>query len=435
MWFMRAVAQVPVRKRGVGPAARTPRVDRPVDSPAIARPLRDRRIRCWLAGEGLSAFGDQCTSVALTVTAIGVLGPAAAGPVLAAVGLPRLVLPLVGGVLADRFDPRRLLLACHLLRAAALLALAAGWAGGGAWPLLATTLLLGVGAALADPAGRSLAPRLVARAELIRVTSARSTAARLAAVLGAPMGGLLLSAAGIRTVLLLDAASFVIAAALLVPMPGLAACRPSRGGGMLADIGDGLRCAARNPVAGPALLLLAAVNLAVCGPVQLGITELAQASRWQPWVVGVLIGAFGAGGAAGALLLTAAGHRLRRGGVLAVVAAATAAACLLAMAAVPAFPVLLPAMVMLGTSAVAANILATLVQHAMPPELAGRTAGLLVLTVWGSWSLSIAGSGLALRLLGTRPTLLVTAAALAALTAVLAFRHRALLAASWHPGR
>jgi predicted MFS family arabinose efflux permease len=400
----------------------------------VTRPLRDYRIRCWLAGEGLSAFGDQCTSVALTVTAIRVLGPAAAGPVLATIGLPRFVLPLLGGLLADRLDPRRMLLVCHVVRAAALLALAAAWSTrSGAWPLLATTLLLGVGASLADPASRSLAPRLVARAELIRITSARSAAARFAAVLGAPTGGLLLSVAGVRVVLALDAATFAVAAALLAPMPRLAPGRPGRRGGMLGDIGHGLRHAVGHPVAGPALVLLAAVNLAVCGPAQLGITELAQTSRWQPWVVGVLFGAFGAGGAAGAILLTGAGHRTRRSGALAVAAAATAAACLLAMAAAPTFPVLLPVMAILGTSAVAANILATLVQHAMPPELAGRTAGLLTLTIWGSWSLSIAGTGPALRLLGPRPALLVTAATLAALTTLLACRHRALLTASWHP--
>src|SRR6476620_10598104 len=91
---------------------------------------RDPMVLAWLAAVGVSWFGDYAWNVALALTAAHTLSPVLAGVVLGAEMLPQAVLVLLGGVLADHYDPRRLLVAGQVGQAAVLLLGAAGWASG-----------------------------------------------------------------------------------------------------------------------------------------------------------------------------------------------------------------------------------------------------------------------------------------------------------------
>src|SRR5215213_4098394 len=75
---------------------------------------RDPMVLAWLAAVGVSWFGDYAWNVALAWTAAHTLSPVTAGVVLGAEMLPQALLVLLGGVLADRYDPRRLLVAGEL---------------------------------------------------------------------------------------------------------------------------------------------------------------------------------------------------------------------------------------------------------------------------------------------------------------------------------
>ena len=83
---------------------------------------RDPMVLAWLAAVGVSWFGDYAWNVALAWTAAHTLSPVLAGVVLGAEMLPQALLVLVGGVLADRYDPRRMLVAGQLGQAAVLVA-------------------------------------------------------------------------------------------------------------------------------------------------------------------------------------------------------------------------------------------------------------------------------------------------------------------------
>ena len=86
-----------------------------------APPLRhDTIARGWLALRALSDAGDQVWTIALAWTAVHVATPAAAGLVVAAGTVPRALVLLLGGVVADRYDARRVMVLANGARIAVL---------------------------------------------------------------------------------------------------------------------------------------------------------------------------------------------------------------------------------------------------------------------------------------------------------------------------
>ncbi|MEJ5946923.1 hypothetical protein WDZ17_16635, partial [Pseudokineococcus basanitobsidens] len=78
-----------------------------VTAPPTRAAYRDLNVLRWIAGLFLSLLGDQVFFIALAWTATQVASPAVAGLVVAAGAVPRAVLMLGGGALADRAGPRR----------------------------------------------------------------------------------------------------------------------------------------------------------------------------------------------------------------------------------------------------------------------------------------------------------------------------------------
>jgi MFS family permease len=125
---------------------------------------------------------------------------------------PRLLGPVLGA-LADRFDQRRLMVGCDTAQAAVYLAIAVAMPS---LPVLLGLTALGTGfATLFTPAGRSLVPRLVGTEALPAANAQLAAAVNTGIAAGPALGGLLLAGAGLRATLLVNAATFVVSAALL----------------------------------------------------------------------------------------------------------------------------------------------------------------------------------------------------------------------------
>ena len=161
---------------------------------------RDRMVHTWVASMALSWFGDAVWTVALAWTAVHTLSPAMAGVVLGAETLPQAVFVLLGGVIADRWDTRRILVTGRLAQGAVLLAGAAAWAAGvrGAPFLITMGVLLGTATGLTLPAGATLGRQLVRPADLATVSGWNQIGARVARLLGAPAGGVAVAVVGPR---------------------------------------------------------------------------------------------------------------------------------------------------------------------------------------------------------------------------------------------
>jgi MFS family permease len=91
-----------------------------------ARPAhRDPNVLRWLGGYTSSALGDNVYYIALSWAAVQAGTPAQAGLVTAVSAVPRALLMLGGGVVADRFGPRRVVVGSTAARFALVLTAAA----------------------------------------------------------------------------------------------------------------------------------------------------------------------------------------------------------------------------------------------------------------------------------------------------------------------
>jgi DHA3 family tetracycline resistance protein-like MFS transporter len=147
--------------------------------------------------------------------------PTALAVVGAAVTLPNLALALFAGVLTDRFERRRVLLASDVLRGCSI-GVTAWMALSGRldlWHLVALSVLYGIGQVLAGPAFTALVPDLVPGEELAEANALNQVVRPLSMnLIGPAVGGFVIAAAGAGSALVFDAASFCVSIAALVSM-------------------------------------------------------------------------------------------------------------------------------------------------------------------------------------------------------------------------
>lgn len=169
-------------------------------------------FRRYWAGRLASYAGDQVARTALLIAVFDRNGGAAVGWLLLVSTAPRLLGPVLGA-LADRFDQRRLMVGCDTAQAVVYLAIAVTMPS---LPVLLGLTALGTAfATLFTPAGRGLVPRLVGTERLPAANAQLAAAVNTGIAAGPALGGLLLAGAGLRATLLVNAATFVLSAALL----------------------------------------------------------------------------------------------------------------------------------------------------------------------------------------------------------------------------
>src|SRR5271163_1984854 len=237
------------------------------------RALRFHPFRLYFGGQVVSASGSF-----LQQTAIGWLvlertgSPGDLGLVLAAGGIPSLLLGPWGGVVADRVDLRKLLIATqslYCLLAALLWALAA--AGQARVPALVVIGVAGGVVQIADsPARQAFVSRLVSPEDLSSAVSLNGVVVNSARVVGPALAGVLIVTVGTTVCFGLNALSYlaVIAALVLIrPLRSRGSTPPGRQG-----VKEGLRYAAGRqqlwlPLVMMSVVGLLAFNFAVILPV------------------------------------------------------------------------------------------------------------------------------------------------------------------------
>ncbi|HUB05888.1 MAG TPA: MFS transporter [Myxococcales bacterium] len=290
--------------------------------PTAARALRRPDfLKLWL-GYVLSEMGSQVTQVAIAWQLYLLTHSAMS---LGLVGLfrflPILLMSLVGGVVADGLDRRRLMVGAQIALALNSAALAALTFLGRATPveLYGFAFLAGLARSFDNPARQALLPNLVPAEELPNALSLNASAWQAATLVGPVVGGALVAVSGPAAAYAVDAVTF---GAMAVAAWSLSFRQKTRGAGAvsLRAAVEGLRFLRGTPV----ILWLMAIDFAACllgGSMMLMPIYADTILRVGARGLGLLYAA-PAGGALVAALLMAARPPIRRQGATVLVAVA-----------------------------------------------------------------------------------------------------------------
>lgn len=352
----------------------------------LASPITRR----FLAAQLLSLFGDSAMYLALGIWVKALTGSnAAAGLVFFVYLLPTLGSPLAG-LLVDRVPRRRLLIVVNLATALVLVPLLLVHDSSDVWVIYLVTLLYGGSGSLVTSAQSALLTVLVPSDDLGGANGVLQTGKELLRLLAPVAGaGLFAWAGGATPVVLLDMATFLVAAALLATI-AIDEPAPHPGTGHLrADVLAGIAHVRRTPVLAR-LVFATGVCTFFFGYFETLIYAIADALHRPPAFIGVLSVAQGVGSVTGGVTAAPMLRRLgelRLGGVgLAVVAAG------MAVLPVNTLPAVLGGAAVFGVGIPWLVVgLITALQRLTPPHLQGRvmSAADVVLNVPTTVSIAI----------------------------------------------
>lgn len=330
--------------------------------------------------------------------------------------LPDVLFGIVGGVLADTLDRRRLLTVVQGGLVVATSALAALTIAGRMTPalLLLFTFVIGTGSVLGIPAYQSLVPDLVPRDQIPAAAQLSSININLARMIGPAIAGFLIASIGVGGVFALDAATFFmygLVVALWRPNPNTTRQIPER---FLSALRAGGRYVRYAPVVRrilfraalflvPASALWALLPLVASRRLDLGSSGY-----------GLLLAALGVGAVVGASILTKVRARLSPNGLIGLTGAVFAAALvavILTRSTVVVVMVLLPAgMAWVGMLAT----VNTLLQLFLPRWVRARGLSVYQMVLFGAQGLGAVVWGLIADSFGLTFAFLVAAGLMAA---------------------
>ena len=336
--------------------------------------------------------------------------------------LPGILLFLVSGHVADRWDRRRLALSCGVGFTLCSLALLVAELRGlrSAYPIYGVLLLLGVARAFNGPAMRALLPQLVPAQHFPSAVAWDASAFQTATILGPSAGGVLYAIFGGPSALYFIAAA--VQAGAMFFMLGVRARRaPGPRDPLSRTVAlAGLRYIWRQKVVlGSISLDLFAVLLG--GAVALLPVYASEILRTGPWGLGVLRAAPGIGAATMAFVLA---HRpvRRRAGAIMLWCVAGFGVCTIVFAFSRSLPMSLAALVLVGaTDMVSVVVRGTLVQVTTPDEMRGRVNAVELMFIGASNQLGQFESGLTAQWFGTVPAVALGGVGALAVTALWAW--------------
>ncbi|MFJ4896315.1 MFS transporter [Streptomyces sp. NPDC088727] len=393
---------------------------------------RDGNVLRWLGAYTASTIGDSVYYMALAWAAARTGSASQTGLVLAVGSIPRALLLLGGGVLADRFGPRRVVVVSDTARCLVILGLAGTLllTSPTVWMLIAVALVFGAADALFLPAVGALPPRITAAGQLARVQGMRGLATRTATVVGAPLGGVAVALGG--PVLAFAAAGVLFALSLplllavrMRPLPVADAAEAVPTGTAWRELVDGVRHIRRHPMLGPLMLVIAVSELGFVGPLNLGLILLSEERGWGASGMGWIVAAFGIGAGASALVLAVRG-RVPRAGLTMCLTVLTGAVAIGALAYAPSVPLAAGVALLVGLFVgLGGALCGALIQTAADPAYLGRVTSVSTLFTHALSPLSYPVTGAAVALWGTGPVF-VASASLCGAGAVMGLLPRAL---------
>jgi MFS family permease len=378
----------------------------------MRRLLAHRDARTYIAGQSLSVIGDSALWLAMAIWVKILTGSNSdAGLTFLAFTCGCLAAP-VSGMIVDRLRRRPLLIAANLASAALVCALLLVHGRGQFWLIYVVMFGYGASNSLITSAQTALLPELVPGELLGDANSALQVASQGLRVITPLLGAGLLAWVGATPVILLDAGTFVVAAAAVLALR-LREPRPARTAAhWRAEFSAGIRYVVRTPaLRRPTVAVLIAVS--VFGFFEtVPFAVIAQGLHRTPEFLGVLVSLQGVGALAGATLAAPVMRRSSERALIAGGLAMCAVASLLLITA--SLPLVLLAGAALGVCLVWINVGAvTLIQRRTPGALLGRVDAALQFAVTAPQAASIALGAALIAVVNYRILLLAMAAVIA----------------------
>lgn len=279
----------------------------------LLRPLAIRDFALLFGGMTISLIGDGMYTIAIAWQVYQLSNaPTALSIVGIAWSVPVVVFVLVGGILSDRVDRRRIMLAADVVRGTAVLVMGALSVAGvlELWHVIVIVAVYAVGEAFFGPAFGAIVPDIVPASQLVQANSLNQVIEPIGLRLAGPaIGGFVIAAIGVGNAFLLDAVTFAVAAGAVFAMSTRALPDSAAGGERSArrEIGEAYRFIRGRPWLWGTLLSAAVGLLAFVGPVEVLV----------PYIVKNELGGgaaalgfvFAAGGCGAVLAAAIMGHR------------------------------------------------------------------------------------------------------------------------------
>ncbi|HSJ50954.1 MAG TPA: MFS transporter [Actinomycetota bacterium] len=389
--------------------------------------LRTRRPLLAIFGaNAVSLTGNVAALVAIPWFVLETTNSASKTGITAAAALLPVVLSgLFGGAMVDRLGYRRTSVLSDLASAGAVAAipLLHSTMGLEFWQLLVLVFLGGLLDAPGGTARTALLPEAAQRAgwTFERATGMTAVVERGSRLAGAPLAALLIGVVGPTNVLWIDAASFVVSAAMIaagVPRPTSTVDRGASS--YLQELREGYRFLRRDRTLGTLVFMVSVTN-AFDAVTMVALPVLAHRVYGSATSLGLMIAVGGAGAVVGALAFAVVGERRSRRalftwGFIVITVSYPVAAVF------PPLWILLVAKAISGLASGPINpVIDTVYLERVPAGVRGRVFGVTHAAAWIAIPLGVLLGGSIIDLIGLRATFLVTGAAYLAVTVTARF--------------
>ncbi|HEY7350035.1 MAG TPA: MFS transporter [Ktedonobacterales bacterium] len=396
------------------------------------RALRHYNFRLFWFGQLISLIGTWMQSIGQVwlVLELSHNNALLLGLVGALQFLPVLILSLLGGVIADRWPKRRLLLITQssaMLLAFLLYALTVTHIVQ-IWQILVLATLLGTINALDMPTRQAFVVEMVGREDVLNAVALNSSLFNTARIIGPGIGGILIGWLGVAPLFLLNGISFIaviIGLALMRIDKLLSVAHSNKGGGWKSSfiqLREGLEYIRQTPIMLTIVLLIAAVgtfalNFNIILPLFAADVLKVGASGY-----GAMSAITGLGSLIAALVIAAIGRKPRMSVLL--ISGAALAACEVGFALSRFYPLSLLLLAAIGFATISFSATAnTALQTGSPDHLRGRIMGMYVVVFAGTTPIGNLFSGGLASWWGP-PFSLIVGATVAALVVVLSLPKR-----------
>jgi MFS transporter, DHA3 family, tetracycline resistance protein len=351
----------------------------------VLAPFQSREYRLLIAAVSISIFAEGMWAVVMALQVIALDNdPAALSLVATCLGAGLVAFVLIGGIVADRIPQRTIIIAVEAVNVVAVGAVAVLGTTGHLriWHMAVAAGALGIAAAFFFPAYSAYLPRILPPEQLLAANGVEGVMRPvLQRAVGPAVAGVLVGVTfpslGAVTVTVLFAMGLVLLVATRPVTASFVAETEQAKPHVLSDLRDGFRFMLHTPWLLATLMFASMFVLVVVGPIEV-LLPFITAERFEDGarMYGLVLAAFGIGGAIGALAVSS-GRLPRRYLTVMMLMWGPGALPLAVVGWTHSFPLMAIATFVVGVTDGAGMVIwGTLLQRRVPPEMLGRVSSL-----------------------------------------------------------